>query len=49
MPEEWWSRGDADALSRLIENLYERRSSIRNLITGFRNSFRNPFPNWAGH
>jgi hypothetical protein len=30
----------------LIETLYQRRSSIRDLITGFRNSSRNPFPNW---
>jgi len=49
MPEEWWSRGDADALSRLIENLHKRRSLIRDLITAFRNSSRNPFPNWAGN
>ena len=47
MPEEWWSRyGSQDDLSRLIETLYQRRSSIRDLITGFRNSTRNPFPNW---
>jgi hypothetical protein len=49
MPEEWWSRyGSADDLPRLIETLYQRRFSIRELITGFRNSTRNPFPNWAG-
>lgn len=48
MPEEWWSRyGTQDDLSRLIETLYQRRSSIRDLITGFRNSTRNPFPNWS--
>jgi hypothetical protein len=48
MPEEWWSRyGSADDLPRLIETLYQRRSSIRELITFFRNSSRNPFPNWA--
>ena len=35
MPEEWWSRyGSQDDLSRLIETLYQRRSSIRDLITG---------------
>ncbi len=49
MPEEWWSAHDSDALSRLIETLYQRRSSIRDLITAFRNSSRNPFPNWAGN
>jgi hypothetical protein len=47
MPEEWWSRyGSADDLSRLIETLYQRRSSVRDLITAFRNSSRSPFPNW---
>ena len=49
MPEEWWSRHDSGDLFRLIENLYQRRSSIRDLITAFRNSTRNPFPNWAGN
>jgi hypothetical protein len=47
MPEEWWSRyGSQDDLSRLIETLYQRRLSIRDLITAFRNSSRSPFPNW---
>jgi hypothetical protein len=47
VPEEWWSRyGSADALSHLINALYDRRSSIRDLITAFRTSSRNPFPNW---
>jgi len=49
MPEEWWSRHDSGDLSRLIENLYQRRSSIRDLINAFRSSTRNPFPNWAGN
>jgi hypothetical protein len=49
MPEEWWSRhGPIDDLPRLVESLCQRRSSIRDLITAFRNSSRNPFPNWAG-
>ncbi len=46
MPEEWWSGHDSDALSRLLETLYQRRSFIRDLITAFRSSSRNPFPNW---
>lgn len=33
-------------LSKLIETLYQRRSSIRQLITNFREHTRNPFPNW---
>jgi hypothetical protein len=49
MPEDWWFRyGSADDLSRLIETLYQRRSSIRDLITAFRTSSRSPFPNWKG-
>ena len=46
IPEEWYEY-DADALHRLIEGLYRRRSIIRDLITAFRKSNRNPFPNWA--
>jgi hypothetical protein len=50
MPEEWWSRhGPIDDLPRLVESLCQRRFSIRDLITAFRNSSRNPFPNWAGN
>jgi hypothetical protein len=48
LPEDWWSRyGSASDLARLIETLHQRRSSIRDLITAFRNSTRNPFPNWT--
>jgi hypothetical protein len=49
MPEKWWSRHGPDDLPILIEKLYQRRSSIRDLIRAFRNSARNPFPNWAGN
>jgi hypothetical protein len=31
---------------QLVEMLYRRRSSVRDLITAFRNSMSNPFPNW---
>ena len=45
MPEVWSCLGhDSGDLSRLIQNLYQRRSVICNLITAFRNSTRNPFP-----
>jgi hypothetical protein len=48
MPEEWWSRhGPMEDIARLIESLFQRRSSIHDLITAFRNSTRNPFPNWV--
>jgi hypothetical protein len=37
---------DADGLHRLVETLYQRRSTIRDLITQFCSSSRNPFPLW---
>jgi hypothetical protein len=45
IPEEWYE-GDRDGLNRLVEALHHRRGAIRNLITEFRRSSRNPFPNW---
>jgi hypothetical protein len=46
IPEEWYEN-DSDGLDRLVETLHRRRSLIRDLITSFRNSPRNPFPQWA--
>ena len=45
IPEERYER-DRDGLNRLVETLHHRRRSIRRLITEFRRSSRNPFPNW---
>ena len=45
IPEEWYE-GDRDGLNRLVEALHHRRGAIRKLITEFRRSSRNPFPNW---
>lgn len=45
IPPEWFEY-KYDALNQLIETLYQRRRSIRDLITAFRNSSRSPFPNW---
>jgi len=45
IPEEWYE-GDQDGLHRLVETLYGRRGLIRRLIGIFRESARNPFPNW---
>jgi hypothetical protein len=45
IPKEWY-RDDIEGLSRLIESLHQRRILVRELITGFRKSSRNPFPNW---
>jgi hypothetical protein len=43
-----WCGPEPGALQRLVEHLYNRRSKIRDLITAFRNSTRDPFPNWTG-
>lgn len=45
IPEEWYE-GDRYGLHRLVEALYRRRCLIRRLISIFRESTRNPFPNW---
>ena len=45
IPEEWYMH-DSEALTHLIETLHARRTRILELITSFRNSTRNPFPNW---
>jgi len=45
VPPEWYE-GNAEALEKLVEKLMERRSQIRDLITSFRESSRQPFPNW---
>jgi hypothetical protein len=46
IPPEWYGY-EYGALERLVEELYGRRLMIRDLITAFRQSSRNPFPNWA--
>jgi hypothetical protein len=45
IPEEWYEE-DRDGLHRLVEATHHRRGAIRKLITEFRGSSRNPFPNW---
>lgn len=45
IPEEWYE-GDRAGLERLVEKISERRGAIRELIGAFRDSNRNPFPNW---
>ncbi len=45
IPEEWYE-GDREGLERLVEKLSKRRRIIRDLITAFRQSPRQPFPNW---
>ncbi len=46
IPPEWYC-GEWEALERLVRCLFERRRRVRELISAFRNSPRNPFPNWV--
>lgn len=48
IPLEWFEH-DGEGLYVLIEELHRRRSFVRNLITAFHHSSRNPFPRWAAH
>lgn len=45
LPPEWYG-GDVEVLEGLVKKLIERRSRVRDLITTFRESSRQPFPNW---
>ena len=45
IPPEWYG-DDWNALERLVERLYARRTRVRELILSARNSGRDPFPNW---
>ena len=45
IPPEWYG-SDWGALENLARLLLERRAAVRDLITAFRVSARNPFPNW---
>ncbi len=46
VPPEWYG-GDVRVIERLMEMLLVRRSKVRSLITAFRESSREPFPNWG--
>ena len=46
VPPEWYG-GDQGEMEALVEKLLARRSRIRELIEGFRNSDRRPFPKWG--
>lgn len=48
IPPEWYGYQHAQ-LEQMVEVLYQRRLLIRDLITAFRQSSRNPFPNWTGN
>ncbi len=45
VPPEWYG-GDVTEMERLMEQLLLRRSRVRELITQFRESSRQPFPKW---
>ena len=46
VPPEWYGGNPAE-LEQLLEHLLKRRGRVRELIAGFRQSNREPFPNWA--
>ncbi|HEX3469964.1 MAG TPA: HipA family kinase [Silvibacterium sp.] len=46
VPPEWYG-GDVTAIEALVEQLVKRRGRVRELIDGFRESSRAPFPNWG--
>jgi hypothetical protein len=46
IPPEWYG-GDLSALEGLLERLLARRARVRELIVGFGESARRPFPNWG--
>lgn len=45
IPPEWYG-SDVDGINRLFSKLLERRRRVHELILDFKNSSRNPFPNW---
>ena len=45
VPPEWYG-GDPGELEGLMASLLKRRGRVRELIAGFRDSNREPFPNW---
>ena len=47
VPPEWYG-GDLTTIERLMETMLIRRGRVRELIGSFRDSNREPFPNWAG-
>lgn len=46
VPPEWYG-GDVRTLEQLMETMLVRRTRVRDLVMAFRDSDRNPFPNWG--
>src|SRR6266404_2680160 len=45
IPPEWYD-DDYDAVLRLLEQLYRRRTQVPELLLAAKNTTRQPFPNW---
>jgi hypothetical protein len=45
IPPEWYE-DDYDAVTRLVEQLYRRRTRVPELLLDAKNTTRQPFPNW---
>ena len=45
IPQEWYG-GESSSLESLVKQLISRRGLVRDLIQAFRDSVRNPFPEW---
>src|SRR6266849_4909975 len=45
IPPEWYA-DDLDALLRLVERLFKRRTLVPELLLAAKNTTRHPFPNW---
>ena len=45
VPPEWYG-GDPREIERLTEQMLKRRARVRELVASFRDSEREPFPNW---
>jgi hypothetical protein len=46
IPPEWYEQ-DSEGLERLVDQLMGRRARVRELIAAFRDSDRQPFPQWG--
>ena len=47
IPAEWYGDDDDyDAVTRLLEQLYRRRTQVSELLLAAKNTSRHPFPNW---
>ena len=45
VPPEWYG-GNLHEMERLMEQMMKRRGRVRDMIASFRDSEREPFPNW---